>query len=276
MSEQTVDDGIAIARDYYDSPDADDFYRQIWGGEDIHVGLYQTTSDIRTASRKTIERIAQKLGPLDGKHIVDLGSGYGGAARVLASEYGARVTCINLSTKENARNRELTEGAGLSDRISILDGSFDDMPFEDGIFDVAWSQDAILHAPDREKVLDEVARVLKPGGLFAFTDPMQADGLDDARLLQPIYDRIHLPDLASVAFYRAKLRERDFEEVEVEELPHDLGRHYARVREVMLERQDEAGLTDAFVDRMRIGLGHWVEGAASGHLNWAIMVFRKN
>ena len=126
-----------------------------------------------------------------------------------------------------------------------------------------------------KKVLDEVARVLKPGGLFAFTDPMQADGLDDARLLQPIYDRIHLPDLASVAFYRAKLRERDFEEVEVEELPHDLGRHYARVREVMLERQDEAGLTDAFVDRMRIGLGHWVEGAASGHLNWAIMVFRK-
>ncbi|WP_421990713.1 methyltransferase domain-containing protein [Qipengyuania sp.] len=275
MSEQTVDDGIAIARDYYDSPDADDFYRQIWGGEDIHVGLYETTSDIRTASRKTIERIAQKLGPLDGKHIVDLGSGYGGAARVLASEYGARVTCINLSTKENARNRELTEAAGLSDRISILDGSFDDMPFEEGIFDVAWSQDAILHAPDREKVLDEVARVLKPGGLFAFTDPMQADGLDDARLLQPIYDRIHLPDLASVAFYRAKLRERDFEEVEVEELPHDLGRHYARVREVMLERQDEAGLTDAFVDRMRIGLGHWVEGAASGHLNWAIMVFRK-
>ncbi|MBO6527083.1 methyltransferase domain-containing protein [Erythrobacter sp.] len=276
MSEQAVDDGIAIARDYYDSPDADDFYRQIWGGEDIHVGLYETTSDIRTASRKTIERIAQKLGPLDGKHIVDLGSGYGGAARVLASEYGARVTCINLSTKENARNRELTEAAGLSDRISILDGSFDDMPFEDGIFDVAWSQDAILHAPDREKVLDEVARVLKPGGLFAFTDPMQADGLDDARLLQPIYDRIHLPDLASVAFYRAKLRERDFEEVEVEELPHDLGRHYAKVREVMLERQDEAGLTDAFVDRMRIGLGHWVEGAASGHLNWAIMVFRKN
>ncbi|MBO6768326.1 MAG: methyltransferase domain-containing protein [Erythrobacter sp.] len=275
MSEQAVDDGIAIARDYYDSPDADDFYRQIWGGEDIHVGLYETTSDIRTASRKTIERIAQKLGPLDGKHIVDLGSGYGGAARVLASEYGARVTCINLSTKENARNRELTEAAGLSDRISILDGSFDDMPFEDGIFDVAWSQDAILHAPDREKVLDEVARVLKPGGLFAFTDPMQADGLDDARLLQPIYDRIHLPDLASVAFYRAKLRERDFEEVEVEELPHELGRHYARVREVMLERQDEAGLTDAFVDRMRIGLGHWVEGAASGHLNWAIMVFRK-
>ena len=147
MSEQTVDDGIAIARDYYDSPDADDFYRQIWGGEDIHVGLYETTSDIRTASRKTIERIAQKLGPLDGKHIVDLGSGYGGAARVLASEYGARVTCINLSTKENARNRELTEAAGLSDRISILDGSFDDMPFEEGIFDVAWSQDAILHAP---------------------------------------------------------------------------------------------------------------------------------
>ena len=159
-----TDQTIALARDYYDSDEADDFYRTIWGGEDIHVGLYDEGPDISAASRRTVERMAAKAGPLKGKHVLDLGSGYGGAARVLAGEYGAKVTCLNLSAVENERNRAMTAEAGLADKITVVDGSFDSVPFEDETFDLAWSQDAILHAPDRRAVLDEVARVLKPGG----------------------------------------------------------------------------------------------------------------
>src|SRR5690606_14537650 len=125
------------------------------------------------------------------------------------------------------------------------------------------------------KVLDETARVLKPGALFAFTDPMQADNIEDTGVLRSIYDRIHLPDLASIGFYRDALARRGFEEAQVEELTRQLGRHYSRVREVMLERREELGLDDGFVERMSEGLGHWVEGAAKGHLSWAIMLFRK-
>lgn len=267
--------GVAIARDYYDSAEADNFYSAIWGGEDIHIGLYDTTRDIRAASRLTVDRMAGKLGELEGKRVVDLGSGYGGAARVLAGEHGAHVTCLNLSTVENARNRALTEAAGLSDRIEVVDGSYDAMPFADAGFDIAWSQDAILHAPDRAAVLDEVARVLKPGGLFVFHDPMQADGLVDTRALRPIYDRIHLPDLASIGFYREGLTSRGFEEVETEILTPQLGRHYARVREELLARADTLGLPADFVERMATGLSHWVDGAANGNLRWAIMLYRK-
>src|SRR5690606_32101857 len=206
-----ADAGIAVARDYYDSAEADDFYANVWGGEDIHIGLYDATDDIRTASRLTVDRMIGKLGPLAGKRVIDLGAGYGGAARVLAGEHAAHVTCLNLSAVENERNRALTAAAGLGERITVGDGSYDAMPFGDASFDVAWSQDAILHAPDRGKVLDEAARVLKPGGLFAFTDPMQADDIEDTSVLQPIYDRIHLPDLASIGYYREALGKRGFE-----------------------------------------------------------------
>ena len=274
MSE-TPSEAIAIARDYYDSNDADQFYASVWGGEDIHIGIYDTTEDIRTASRLTVDRMARKLGSLEGKNVIDLGSGYGGAARVLAREHGARVTCLNLSEVENRRSRRLNEIAGLQDRITVVDGSFDDLPFPSECFDIAWSQDAILHAPRRKIVLHEVERVLKRGGMFAFTDPMQADEVPDPDALKPIYDRIHLPDLASIGFYRKVLTGRGFKEVEVEELTHQLGHHYARVREVMLERREELDLDDAFVERMSAGLGHWVEGAANGNLSWAIMVYRK-
>lgn len=272
---EAVNEGVATARDYYDSEEADNFYATIWGGEDIHVGIYENTRDIREASRATVDRMAAHLGDIRGKRVLDLGAGFGGAARVLAKEHGAEVVCLNLSTVENARNRELTAAAGLADSVAVIDGSFDDMPFEDASFDIAWSQDAILHAPDRRAVLDEVARVLRPGGEFVFTDPMQADRLDDSSALQPIYDRIHLADLASIAFYRDELAKRGFEEVEVERLTHELRNHYARVAEELDARRDELDAGDAFVERMLEGLGHWVKGADKGLLAWAIMHFRK-
>lgn len=267
--------GVKVAQDYYDSDEADSFYHAIWGGEDIHIGLYNDTLDIREASRATDDHLISKMGDVSGKKILDLGAGYGGLARVLAKEHDAHVTCLNLSVKENDRNRQMNADAGLSDTVTVDDGSFDDMPYEDASFDLACSQDAILHAPDRKAVLDEVARVLKPGGLFVFHDPMQADGLTDKSELQPIYDRIHLPDLGSIGFYHEELKKRGFEEVETDYQTRHLGNHYARVRAELLARQEEVGLPKEFAERMAKGLTYWVEGASNGNLRWAIMTFRK-
>ncbi len=266
----------ATARDYYDSAEADEFYSKIWGGEDIHIGIYEETGDIREASKETVDRMADLVGDLAGKRVLDIGAGYGGGARRLVSRHGAgHVTCLNISSVENARNRQLTAEAGLSARIEVIDGSFDDLPFGDGAFEVVWSQDAILHAPDRTAVLDEVARVIEPGGLFVFTDPMQADDLDDTSQLQPIYDRIHLPDLASFGFYREKLVARGFEPVAVEDLSRQLRNHYFRVQQELDARRGELAASDAFVDRMIAGLEHWVAGADEGRLAWGIMLYRK-
>ncbi len=275
MANNAARAGVETARSYYDSDDADNFYATIWGGEDIHIGIYDTTKDIREASRATVDRIISKLGELSGKRVLDIGAGFGGAARVLAGEHGARVVCLNLSGVENARNRAMNRNAGLADRIEVVDGSFDDLPFGNASFDVVWSQDAILHAPDRRAVLDEAARVLKPGGDFIFTDPMQADDLSDRKPLQPIYDRIHLADLASFAFYRKELKGRGFDEAEIEVLTNQLRNHYARVREELSARRKELKADDAFVERMLAGLQHWVDGADKGLLAWGIMRFTK-
>ncbi len=58
----TFNHAVKIARDYYNSEDADAFYHRIWGGEDIHVGIYVDPAEsIREASRRTVERMAAKL-----------------------------------------------------------------------------------------------------------------------------------------------------------------------------------------------------------------------
>lgn len=58
--------GASTAQGYYDSGDADNFYQMIWGGEDIHVGLYESEEEpISEASRRTVEHMASRLERLD-------------------------------------------------------------------------------------------------------------------------------------------------------------------------------------------------------------------
>ena len=271
-------DAVERAEEYYDSAESDAFYKTIWGGEDIHIGLYRSESEtIADASRRTVEEMAKRIqvcGP--NTRIMDLGAGYGGSARYLAKTFGCKVTCLNLSETQNTRNRELTAQAGLDDLVSVVHGDFENIPDTDDSYDVVWSQDAILHSGRRERVLDEVARILAPHGQLVFTDPMQSDYCPDG-VLQPILDRIQLSTLGSFRFYREKLAARGFQEESIEDLTDQLRNHYFRVGQALRENYDQAvelsGKT--YVNNMLKGLQHWVDGADKGYLAWGIMDFRK-
>ena len=264
---------VNVARDYYNSEDADNFYFDVWGGNDIHIGLYNTPDeDIATASRRTVERMASKVEITPETKVLDIGSGYGGAARYLAKTYGCQVTCLNLSEVENKRNREFNKEQGLDHLIEVKDGSFEDMPFQDNAFDVVWSQDAILHSGDRVRVMEEVARVLKPTGSFVFTDPMAADTAKMSDL-GPILERINLDTMGSPGFYRRELARLGLQNFEFEELTEHLPVHYGRVLEVLEERETELAdkISDTYRTKMKTGLKNWVEGGKAGNLAWGII-----
>lgn len=283
MSEQTAEVAdsavVDVAEQYYDSDDADRFYFEIWGGEDIHIGLYDSMeSPVREASHKTVERMADELLDITSEStVLDIGAGYGGAARYLAGRFGCQVTCLNISETQNERNRKLNAKAGLGDSISVVHGNFEDLPFEASQFDIVWSQDAILHSGNRPKVLREVARVLAPGGQFVFTDPMQADDCPEG-VLGPVLDRIHLDSLGSVAFYRKELASIGFSEVSVTPLTTHLGRHYARVQQELARRRAdlEGKVSAAYIDRMLKGLDAWIDAERRGYLAWGILLFQKS
>ncbi len=264
---------VETARSYYNSDDADNFYFHVWGGEDIHVGLYSDDEEpIRDASRRTVSTMAAKLDGLrDRSRVLDIGAGYGGSARFLAAEYGCTVVALNLSEVENERDRRMNEEQGLDDRIAVVDASFEDIPSDQDTFDFVWSQDAILHSGDRRKVLEEVARVIKPGGTFIFTDPMKADDCPDD-VLRPILDRIRLETLGSPRFYRDELARLGFTVIEFEDHTPQLTRHYSRVLAETERREgDLAGkVGDEYIERMKQGLRHWIDGGRNGHLAWGI------
>lgn len=267
-----------VAEKYYDGDDADIFYRTIWGGEDLHIGIYDETADIREASADTVDRMAAMLPALDARtRILDIGAGYGGSMRRLVTKFGCDATCLNISEAQNDTNRHKNRRAGLAEKIRVVHGVFEDIPEADAGFDVVWSQDAILHSSHRERVLAEVLRVLRPGGHFIFTDPMQADDVPQGAL-QPVYERLHLNSLGSFRFYREAARALGFEILNQEELTQHLRRHYDRVREDLVANYDdlrEGGASADYLDRMVAGLENWVKAADAGHLAWGIQLFRK-
>jgi len=270
-------DAVNAARQYYNSNDADQFYFTVWGGEDIHIGMYDNDEEsIFIASRRTVERIAAHLDIDTQTRIIDLGAGYGGSARFLAKTYGCQVTALNLSEVENRRNREMNRVQGVDHLIEVIDGSFEDVPLPDSVFGIVWSQDALLHSGEREAVIEEAARLLKPGGSLVFTDPMMADDCPKS-VLQPILDRIHLETLGSPEFYRNAARRFGLKEIGFEDHTAQLIAHYTRVLKETERREKELSevVSPTYIDNMKKGLGHWIDGGKNGHLVWGIFHFIK-
>lgn len=265
-------------REYYNSDDADGFYHEIWGGEDIHIGIYRTKDEpIATASHRTVETMAGMLPALsECDSVLDLGSGYGGSARHLTRSTGCRVVCLNLSETQNCRNRERNREEGLDGKIGVIDGSFEDIPLEAETFDVVWSQDAILHSGCRKTVFREVDRVLKPGGHFIFTDPMQSERVP-ARDLRHVLARLHLDSLGTVACYRKYADDLGWEFRSCRQMLPQLVRHYRRVHEELSYRRStlEGRVSPDYIQRMLTGLMYWIEAGRAGRLDWGILHFIK-
>ncbi len=80
--------------------------------------------------------------------VMDMGSGLGGTARLIAKSFGSKVTCIDLSEVESKKNIEYNHKKGLSHLVTIpsLSCSFFNTGEPSEKYDLVISQDAFLHA----------------------------------------------------------------------------------------------------------------------------------
>ena len=66
------------------------------------------------------------------------------------------------------------QSAGAEGRVRVVAGSAEALPFADDAFDLVTCQTVLMHVPDAERALFEMARVLRPGGLLLATEPDNA------------------------------------------------------------------------------------------------------
>jgi len=123
----------------------------------------------------TVELAA--LADLKAEHaVLDLGCRIGGPARLLAGQYGCRVTGLDLVEAYCEAATELTRRVGLADRVDFKQGDMRKMPFADDSFDRVWSQHTIMNIPDKAALAAEMCRILRPGGKVVFYEVCTGNG----------------------------------------------------------------------------------------------------
>lgn len=130
--------------------------------DEFHIGGRRATEPFITALDLTPE-----------SRVVDLGCGLGGPARYVAAMTGAQVTGIDLTAEFVETGRVLTEWTGLSDRVTLIQGSVLDLPLADGSMDAAYMIHVGMNIADKARLAQEARRVLTPKGRFSIYDVMQ-------------------------------------------------------------------------------------------------------
>ena len=119
--------------------------------------------------------LAQPSGAGHTRRVLDVGGGLGGPARTLAARYGCVVTALDLTPSYVEVAAELTRRVGLSDRVTHLMGDALDLPFSDGSFDIVWTQNSGMNIADKRRLYAGFHRVLRPGGMLSFQEPMAGE-----------------------------------------------------------------------------------------------------
>ena len=195
--------GAGTVAKEYDEWTEEGILEYYWG-EHIHLGYYSEAEKymfkpLKDAQYAFIDEM-MKFGGIDpstdGKaKVLDVGCGFGGTSRYLARALGpdAEVTAITLSPKQVERAKELAIEQNTPNCNFMVQDALA-MEFPDNTFDIVWACESGEHMPDKKAYIEQMMRVLKPGGKFVMATWCQRDDSKvpfdkrDKRDLQYLYE----------------------------------------------------------------------------------------
>ena len=185
--------GLSNVKDVYNGPEGD-----LWElvmGEQIHIGGFASSM-----------ALAEKAGIGEGMKGIDLCCCNGAGMRFLvrfrnvASMHG-----VDATETVVGRGKHRCEAEGLADRISFTLADVCDSGLPDGEADFVWGEDAWCYVEDKEKLIAEAARLIRPGGKIAFTDWVEGPaGLSEEEAARYL-TFMKFPNVQDIEGYKALL-----------------------------------------------------------------------
>jgi ubiquinone/menaquinone biosynthesis C-methylase UbiE len=167
------------------------------------------TEEIHSGGKETTNVMAKALGLKPGMHVLDVCSALGAPARHIVKDHGVQVTGLDFTDAYNEEANKRTKAAGLDKSILFVRGNAMDMPFPAETFDVVWGQEAWCHVLDKDKLIAEAFRVLKPGGKLGFTDWIVTGQIADAEL-KPLMEMMAFPNMQSFTGWQEAMKKVGF------------------------------------------------------------------
>lgn len=270
----------------YDSAQGWQFYQTVMGDFEfnIHYGIYETPYDrVAKASQNTIELMLDLIRPkvklLENPRFIDLGSGCGGVAHYLASNYGYQITCVNICPEQNRRNFLRAKALGVEDLITIVEYSFEELPADwTNSFDVVWSEEAMCHAEDKHRVIAEINRILSPGGVCVFTDLMRGEKVATDRETKTFGDRNAVTGLASVSDYIKWSFAEGLKNVSYRDLTSHLGINFQKMIaqiDCFWQQMIDGRVSETYLKEFRQSLVDRLDAFQSGSFAWGCFYMTK-
>src|SRR5438445_12104228 len=145
------------------------------GGKDagkLTIDGLAPADQFHSGGKSSTVRLARLAGLKPGMRVLDVGGGLGGPARTLAAEFGCQVTVVDPTESYVRTGEALTARVRLADRVSHRVGDALTLNTGGSMFDIVWTQNSGMNIGDKERLYAGFARVLRPGGLLAFQEPM--------------------------------------------------------------------------------------------------------
>ncbi len=184
---------------------------------------------------ETAEQLARLAAPTQDTRVLDVGSGFGGAAAWLASHVGCSVTGLDVVASSVEAARALVASRGLDHLVRFEHGDATDMPFEADTFSMIWGQTAWCYAPDA--LLAECARVLEPGGTIVFTEFLLI-GEEDDFWREKVLPAAGCPGFETLTSYIELLERHGFVDVKAEDVSSEYASHYQKAWERLQDAKD--------------------------------------
>ena len=200
-------------------------------GEQIHVGGAEQT-----------DFLAKKVGfDKGGDHVylLDICSALGGPARHLAEKFGTKIVGLDITLEMINEAKKRTQDKPYADKIEYRLGSGLDIPAHSETFDVVWGQDAWCYIRDKSRLITEISRVLKKGGILGFTDWIWGPIDPPEKEADYLMEFMVFPDLQTLEGYVELIHNAGMKLDEKQDLGDDFASHMDEyIAKLQVAKQD--------------------------------------